>query len=177
VVVSTEKPTVPSPTRTRSPKIFRALAKTLRGGTKTAEKDSPPPSPSPTVPRPRAKPKVDVMMPSRSGPHRTPPPPDFSEGSVNNPYALGGLGPSASAVSASTSSFTSMTPSDAGYGYEFNRLQINYRASQERLRILQEESDAQQQLYEQERASQQLRHEEELAALRRELSDPKGKRR
>jgi hypothetical protein len=70
-----------------------------------------------------------------------------------------------------------MGPGDEGYNYELSRLQIQYRVSQESLRLAQASADAQRLLYEQDREERERRHRAEIEALRRQYSskDRKGK--
>jgi hypothetical protein len=72
-----------------------------------------------------------------------------------------------------------MGPSHPGYSYELERLRLQFRGSQESLRIEREQAAAQLALFERERAAQELRHRQELDAVRRQHSSDtsKGKRR
>lgn len=68
------------------------------------------------------------------------------------------------------SSFTHLDPGSHEHLFEIERLQINYRAAQENLRVEQERSSAEQQLFFRERATREARHQQELEALRGQVS-------
>jgi hypothetical protein len=82
-------------------------------------------------------------------------------------------------MSYASTAYSSINPDDPEYPYELERLQINYRASQESLRVEQERAAAERQVYVRERADREARHRQELEAARRgQTSDAsKGKRR
>lgn len=85
--------------------------------------------------------------------------------------------PSSQSVHTYTSSFSSLAPDSSGYHYEFERLQIEYRRSQEALRLERESAMAQRELFERDRAAREAQHEQELETLRREMAADKAKRR
>ena len=70
-------------------------------------------------------------------------------------------------------------PSSPAYRYEFERLQIEFRRSQENLRIEREANAAQRALYEREIEEAEHRHQAELASVRRRYGtdDSSSKRR
>jgi hypothetical protein len=89
-------------------------------------------------------------------------------------------GPSTSSLASHTGSFVSSINSDSpAYRFEFERLQIRYRESQENLRIARETAAAQQELFDRERASIEAQHQQELEEARRgsQQSKSDGKRR
>jgi hypothetical protein len=75
----------------------------------------------------------------------------------------------------SSRSIASLAPETPGYHYEFERLQLEYRRSQENLKIEQEFVEAQKRLHERDIAEREARHQEELEELRRELALGSGK--
>jgi len=89
-----------------------------------------------------------------------------------SPYSS--TAPLPSAYSYSSSSLASSVPGADGYLYELERLKIQYRASQESLRIERERAEAEKMLFERERVTREARHQLELESLRRELSSEDG---
>jgi hypothetical protein len=96
-----------------------------------------------------------------------------------SPYSYGGPGPSTSSLSSVAGSlFTPLSPDSPEYPYELERLRLEYRRSQENLRLEREHGEAQRQLFDRERAERERRHREELDAVRRQYSSgTAGKRR
>lgn len=131
----------------------------------------PPPSvPSTRRPRPSPPSHSTSVFPSRPGTVEAPFSPYPSEAPVPSSTSL---------TSYATTSYSSIGPDDPEYPYELERLQINYRASQESLRVEQERAAAERQVYVRERSDREARHRQELEAARRgQASDTsKGKRR
>lgn len=89
-------------------------------------------------------------------------------------------GPSTQSVNTySSGSFTSLVPSSADYNFELERLQIEFKRSQDSLHMEREHAEAQRRLFERARAEQEARHRQELEDLRRQLPGDRtlGKRR
>ena len=83
--------------------------------------------------------------------------------------------PGASSLRSYGTSFTSLVPESKNYNYELARLQLQYRVSQESLRMEREFSSQQQALFDRERAATEARHQAELEAVRRQVSEGSGK--
>jgi hypothetical protein len=93
------------------------------------------------------------------------------------PYATGLQGSSSLSVNTHSSGFSSVVPSTPEYHYEFERLQLVYKRSQEELAAERAFAADQQRLFERDRAEREARHQEQLEELRRQLpsSSEKGK--
>jgi hypothetical protein len=80
-------------------------------------------------------------------------------------------------VNTHSSGFSSVVPSTPEYHYEFERLQLVYKRSQEELAAERAFAAEQQKLFERDRAEREARHQEQLEDLRRQLpsSGAKGK--
>lgn len=102
-------------------------------------------------------------------------------------YSFNQSGTSAQSLAThSSGSFTSLVPATADYNFELERLKLEYRRSEESLRLERAHAEAQQALFNRERAEQEARHRQELdharqevEALRRQVPQDKasGKRR
>ena len=95
-------------------------------------------------------------------------------------YSYGASGPSSSSLpSVPEQTSGPLDPSSPAYRYEFERLQIEFRRSQENLRIEREANAAQRALYEREIEEAEHRHQAELASVRRRYGtdDSSSKRR
>jgi hypothetical protein len=64
-----------------------------------------------------------------------------------------------------------MGPTSPNYRYEIARLQIQYRTSQERLRISEQQAEAQRVLFEQDRAAREQAHQQEVEEIHRSYSE------
>jgi hypothetical protein len=94
-----------------------------------------------------------------------------------SPYSFSGPELSSSSIASySTGVFSNLDPSSPVYPYELERLQLEFRKSQENLRLEREHSERQRELFTRERIERERRHQEDIANLRKEL-DSKGKRR
>jgi hypothetical protein len=181
----------PSPTRTKSPNILKTFAKSLRR--KSEPKETSPSIPTPPVPRPSTRgpkaplppqplPKTGSTRSTHSFLANDPSTsPEFPPGSPYASYQASGPSRGSGSLPSTslTGSFASLAPSTEEYRFELERLQIQYRTSQENLRLEREQADAQRMSYEAQLAAREARHREELEALRRayETDNAKGKRR
>ena len=154
------------------------------GGEDSFDQGPPGPPPSTSTRSRRVGPAstVEVYIPrGRPISHMSPSPFDSASVRHDSPYSMAAPAPSsASLLSVSGASYSSsMGPGDPGYAFELQRLQIEFTASQERLRTAENLAAQQQALWQQERAATESRHQEELAAARMAGSSSKseGKRR
>ena len=86
----------------------------------------------------------------------------------HSPYQPADSLPFSSSASSFTSQpFTNLDPSSPAYPYEFERLQIRFRASQESMRIQNEAFALERESHRREREEITRRHHEELEAARR----------
>jgi hypothetical protein len=177
-----------SSTRPKSP-LLQALSKPFRRR-RTASKDEVPPPPSAPASsstqtrtkRSRPSSTVEVSLaPPRSVPvSRFPPAPPRDYTPVDPPFSpYSDAPPASSSLSVNTFSGSSFSSLNPDYNYEFERLQIEYKRSQERLRAEQEHAESQRVLFERDRAETEARHQQELEDMRRRYTpgDVKGKRR
>lgn len=184
-----------SPSRSKSPGILKSLAKGFRRKSETKTEDPIPPYVSPPVASSSTHPsrpynRVEVSVPRLNTTPAVSPPLPFGSPTPmrtsrdprvpQSPYPSSTPAPSAQSLT-SFSSAGSYSSGQTDYNFEFENLQIQFRASQENLRIAREQAEAQRILFERDRTARELRHQQELEALRRELSSDdvsgKGKRR
>lgn len=149
------------PTRSEAPRKTRAVKE-------------PPVFVEVSLPPPRSKP-ISSLSTSSFGPP--------SVHSPTSPYSPGPSLPSSSSLNTYSSSFASLVPDTANYNYEFERLRIAYKRSEERLRLEKEINASERALFERDREERERRHREEIDALRRQYGqsgrsagDDKGKR-
>ena len=181
-----------SPQCSKSPGLFSALSKPFqrrKPEPKTVDPSPTPPTATATssirVTRNRGQIAEVVLPAASSSSHRSKP--SSSLQSFDDPLDQSSsrqpsiaTGPStASLASYATSSFSSISPDSPEYPYELERLRIQYRASEESLRIECERNIAEQELFQRERAAREAHHRDELNAIRREYGSDqsKGKRR
>lgn len=141
------------------------------------------------LPRPpRQVPFVDLAPRApRAPPSQPGPPSHFSSSSSSLPFGpddsasgppltpRSSIAPGAPSLRSYGTSFTSLVPESENYSYELARLQLQYRVSQESLRMEREFSSQQQALFDRERAATEARHQAELEAVRRQVSEGSGK--
>jgi hypothetical protein len=175
-----------SPASSKAPSIITKLAKKFGRKSDAAFEDPDDPAILPASSsrstrssrRAQPLPSVDVSMPRLRPPSDVSSPFDVVDSPSTHPpsvYAAAPVGPSAQSIRTYSSSYSSLVPDTADYNYEFERLQLEYRSSQERLRLEQAHNDAQARLFERERLETSVRHERELENLRRQILPDGGK--
>lgn len=184
---SGKKEPLPSPDRSKSPKLLESLTKPFRrSGAKPEEAPLAAEPIPPSSARPRRSLQAEVVLPllrKRAPSAVSPSPVEFPEASdvpPPSPYLQGHPFPSSTSLASRSSSFVSLDPNSPEYHYELERLRIQFKASQENLRIAREAAEAQRVLFEQDRAATQQRHQQQLDDLVRQYSASsadKGKRR